>query len=77
MPSYVHCIISKDRYKVAVPTDWMHHWWDGHESPVCITLDNTHLYYSYDQSSSTVAVGFPAISRLLVIIIIMSISFLI
>jgi hypothetical protein len=27
----------------------MHRWQAGHESPVCIALDNTHLYCDYDQ----------------------------
>jgi hypothetical protein len=49
MTSHVHHIVSKDRYRVALPSDGMHHWQTGHESPVCIALDNTHLYCNYDQ----------------------------
>jgi hypothetical protein len=41
--------MGKGRYRVALPSDRMHHWWVGHESPVCIALDSTHLYCDYDQ----------------------------
>jgi hypothetical protein len=49
MTSHVHHIIAKDRYRVALPSDRMHHWQVGHENLVCITLDNTHLNCNHDQ----------------------------
>jgi hypothetical protein len=70
-------IIGKDRYRVALPSDRMHHWQVGHESPVCITLDTPTCIVIMTNAASNVAVGFPAIPKLLITIIAMSISFLI
>jgi hypothetical protein len=60
MTSHVHCIIGKDRYRVALPSDRRHHWRAGHESPVCIALDNTHLYCDYDQCRQQCGCGIPS-----------------
>jgi hypothetical protein len=60
MTSHVHSIISKDRYRVALLSDSMHHWQVGKESPVCITLGNTHLYCNYDQCLQQCAHGIPS-----------------
>jgi hypothetical protein len=77
MTSHVYCIIDNDTYRVALPSDRMHHWQVGHESPECITLDNTHLHCNYDQCCHQYGCGNPSHPQAPVTIIAMYISFLI
>jgi hypothetical protein len=58
MTCLVHHIISKDRYRMALPNDRMHHWQFGHKSPVCLALDNSYLYY--DQCCQQCICGIPS-----------------
>jgi hypothetical protein len=75
MISYVHHIISKDRYRVALPSDRINHWWVRHESQYALSWTTPTCIVIMTNASSNVAVGFPAIPRQPVTIAAMSIHF--